>query len=379
MVTDDKTHLSALIGSIYDAVLEPALWTGVVERAGKFVGGVGASIFRQDSVRKIGNSYYHSGIDPRFERLYFEKYIKFDPLSAAYLTLKVGDVSSSSIIIPPAEFFETRFYREWARPQGLVDNVFAILERSPTSIAAFIVFRHERDGLADDDARQLLGLIAPHLRRAVLIGKVIDLRTIEAATFADTLDGLNAGIFLVDATGLIVHANVAGHGILAVGDILRSFAGRLVAHDQQVDEVLQDAFKATEHGDGAIGTKGIAVPLIARDGERHVAHILPLTSGARRRAELAITATAALFVQKAALETPSRPEAIAKAYKLTPTELRVLLTLVEVGGGPEVAEVLGIADGTVKTHLSHLFQKTGVKHQVDLVRLVAGFSSPIVG
>ena len=379
MVTDDKTHLSALIGSIYDAVLEPALWTGVVERAGKFVGGVGASIFRQDSVRKIGNSYYHSGIDPRFERLYFEKYIKFDPLSAAYLTLKVGDVSSSSIIIPPAEFFETRFYREWARPQGLVDNVFAILERSPTSIAAFIVFRHERDGLADDDARQLLGLIAPHLRRAVLIGKVIDLRTIEAATFADTLDGLNAGIFLVDATGRIVHANAAGHGILAVGDILRSFAGRLVAHDQQVDEVLQDAFKATEHGDGAIGTKGIAVPLIARDGERHVAHILPLTSGARRRAELAITATAALFVQKAALEIPSRPEAIAKAYKLTPTELRVLLTLVEVGGGPEVAEVLGIADGTVKTHLSHLFQKTGVKHQVDLVRLVAGFSSPIVG
>ena len=379
MVTDDKAHLSALIGSIYDAVLEPALWTGVVERAGKFVGGVGASIFRQDSVRKIGNSYYHSGIDPRFERLYFEKYIKFDPLSAAYLTLKVGDVSSSSIIIPPAEFFETRFYREWARPQGLVDNVFAILERSPTSIAAFIVFRHERDGLADDDARQLLGLIAPHLRRAVLIGKVIDLRTIEAATFADTLDGLNAGIFLVDATGRIVHANAAGHGILAVGDILRSFAGRLVAHDQQVDEVLQDAFKATEHGDGAIGTKGIAVPLIARDGERHVAHILPLTSGARRRAELAIAATAAVFVQKAALEIPSRPEAIAKAYKLTPTELRVLLTLVEVGGGPEVAEVLGIADGTVKTHLSHLFQKTGVKHQVDLVRLVAGFSSPIVG
>jgi len=379
VVTDDKAHLSALIGSIYDAVLEPALWTGVVERTGKFVGGVGASIFRQDSVRKTGNSYYHSGIDPRFERLYFEKYIKFDPLSAAYLTLKVGDVSSSSIIIPPAEFFETRFYREWARPQGLVDNVFAILERSPTSIAAFIVFRHERDGLADDDARQLLGLIAPHLRRAVLIGKVIDLRTIEAATFADTLDGLNAGIFLVDATGRIVHANAAGHGILAVGDILRSFAGRLVAHDQQVDEVLRDAFKATEHGDAAIGTKGIAVPLIARDGERHVAHILPLTSGARRRAELAIAATAALFVQKAALEIPSRPEAIAKAYKLTPTELRVLLTLVEVGGGPEVAEALGIADGTVKTHLSHLFQKTGVKHQVDLVRLVAGFSSPIVG
>jgi DNA-binding CsgD family transcriptional regulator len=378
MVRDDKAQLSALIGDIYDTVLEPALWSRVVERAGRFVGGAGASIFRQDSVRKTGNSYYHFGIDPHLERLYFEKYIKFDPLNAAYLTLNVGDVSSSSNIIPPAEFFETRFYREWARPQGLVDNVFAILERSPTSIAAFIVFRHERDGLADDAARQLLGLISPHLRRAVLIGKMIDLRMIEVATFADTLDHLSAGIFLVDATGRIVHANAAGHGILADCDMLRSSAGRLVARDRQVDEVLHDAFKAAEHGDAAIGTKGIAVPLIARDGERHVAHILPLTSGARRRTDLAITATAALFVHKAVLERPSRPEAIAQAYKLTPTELRVLLTLVEVGGGPEVAEALGIADGTVKTHLSHLFQKTGVKHQVDLVTLVAGFSSPLL-
>jgi DNA-binding CsgD family transcriptional regulator len=378
MAIDDQAQLSALIGSIYDTVLMPTLWTGVVERASRFVGGVGASIFRQDSVRKIGNSYYHFGIDPHFERLYFEKYIKFDPLSAAYLTLNVGDVSSSSSIIPPAEFFETRFYREWAHPQGLVDNVFAVLERSPTSIAAFIVFRHERDGLADDAARQLLGLIAPHLRRAVLIGKVVDLRTIEAATFADTLDGLSAGIFLVDATGRIVHANVAGHGILAVGNIFRSSAGRLVARDQQVDEVLHDAYRAAENGDAAIGTKGIAVSLIARDGERHVAHILPLTSGARRRADLAITATAALFVHKAALEKPSRPEAIAKTYKLTPTELRVLLTLVEVGGGPGVAEALGISDGTVKTHLGHLFQKTGVHHQADLVKLVAGFSSPLL-
>ena len=68
---------------------------------------------------------------------------------------------------------------------------------------------------------------------------------------------------------------------------------------------------------------------------------------------------------------------IAKAYKLTPTELRVLLAIVEVGGGPEVAEALGIADGTVKSHLSRLFEKTGARRQADLVKLVAGFSTPL--
>jgi PAS domain-containing protein len=35
----------------------------------------------------------------------------------------------------------------------------------------------------------------------------------QAATLADTLDGLGAGLFLVDATGRIVHANLSGHAM----------------------------------------------------------------------------------------------------------------------------------------------------------------------
>jgi DNA-binding CsgD family transcriptional regulator len=291
----------------------------------------------------------------------------------------VGDVMSNSNVVDRAEFAESRFYQEWARPQGWVDNVFAALERSPTSIAAFVVFCHERDGIADDDTRWRLRLLAPHLRRAVLIGKVIDLKVIEAATFADALDGLSAGMFLVDASARLVHANTAGHAILAAADFLRLTGDRLAAGDPEIDRVLRDVLTAAGNGDAAVGIKGIALPLSARDGERHVAHVLPLTSGARRSAGVATSAAAALFVHKAALDIPSPPEAIARAYKLTPTELRVLLAIVEIGGAPEVAEALGIGDATVRTHLGRLFEKTGAKRQVDLVKLVAGFSSPLHG
>ena len=63
----------------------------------------------------------------------------------------------------------------------------------------------------------------------------------------------------------------------------------------------------------------IDVPLMAREGARYIAHVLPLTSGARRRAGTSYAAVAALFVHKAALQAPSPPEAIAKTYKLTPS------------------------------------------------------------
>src|SRR5262249_1503077 len=142
--------------------------------------------------------------------------------------------------------------------------------------------------------------------------------------------------------------------------------------------ILADTLATAGNGDAAIGIKGIALPLTASDGERYVCHVLPLTSGARRRAGKNYAAVAALFVHKAALGTPSMPEVFAKAYKLTPTELRVLLGVVDVGGVPEVAAALGVSTETVKTHLGRLYQKTGTGRQVDLVKLVASFTHPLI-
>jgi DNA-binding CsgD family transcriptional regulator len=208
---------------------------------------------------------------------------------------------------------------------------------------------------------------------------VIDLKTAEAATFADAADAVGAGMFFVDASARIVHANASGHVMLTQGSLLRVVDGRLVPIDASAEPALNEVYAMAERGDAAVGVKGIAVPLTALDGERHVAHVLPLTSGARRRAGASYAAAAALFVQKAALDTPSPQEVIGKLYKLTPSELRVLLAIMQVGGTPEVAETLGISEATVKTHLHRVFSKTGTKRQSDLVKLVAGYASPLVG
>jgi DNA-binding CsgD family transcriptional regulator len=282
-------------------------------------------------------------------------------------------------IIPYGEFLQTRAYLEWGRPQGFVDVLNVTLDKTATSAAMFCVFRHERDGVVDDEMRRRMRLIVPHLRRSVLIGKTIDLRTAEAATLADALDGLTAGMFLVDGGGRIVHANAAGHTMLAARDVLRVAGGTFTVIDGAADHALREAFEAAARGDAAIATGGIAVPMTGHSGERHVAHVLPLTSGARRRAGVSYAAVAAVFVHKAALDTPSPPEIIAKTFRLTPTELRVLLGIVEVGGVPETAEALGIAETTVKTHLSRLFAKTGASRQADLVKLVAGYANPLLG
>lgn len=197
----------------------------------------------------------------------------------------------------------------------------------------------------------------------------------EGATFADALDGLGAGLFLVDATGRIVHANASGHAMLHDRCVLRDVGGRLTACETRAATALKQALTMAAGSDAAVSAGPTAVPLRTRDGKHYVAHVLPLASGARRRAG---HAAAALFVHKAALASPSQPDAIARLYNLTPGELRVLLAIVDVGGVPETAQALGVTEATVKTHLHRVFGKTGACRQADLVKLIAGFSSPLV-
>ncbi len=372
----DETLLP-LIGGIYDCVLNPESWNAVLPRIGAFVGGSGGGLFAHHPSRRSASIYYQFGTDPSYRQLYLEKYMTLDPMFGTYFVLDIGDVFSSSTIMPHAEFLQSRFYKEWVRPQGWYDNICVYLDRSSEGHAALVVFRNEREGIADEPARKRLRLLVPHLRRAVLIGNLIDFKTAQAATFADALDGLSAGTLFVDSSGRITHANAAAQALLAAGDVLRGSHGRLVATDPETNQALCDILLAAGSGDGAIGVKGVAVPLLARSGERYVAHVLPLSSGARRSAGYA--AAAALFVQKAALATHSPPEVIAKTYRLTPMEVRILLAIVEVGGGPQVAETLGIGEGTVKTHLKRLYEKTGARRQADLVKLFAGYTSPLAG
>src|SRR5262245_26305512 len=192
---DDQ--LSDLIGQIYDAALDSALWSEVLGEIRRFVGGHAAALYWKDAAEKNGGVYHDDGgIDPHYRQLYFDKYVKIDPTTTGHFFSEIEVPTATADLMPYDEFSDTRFYKEWAQPQGLVDCVNAVLEKSATSVAMVGVFRHQRDGMIDDDARQRMRLVVPHIRRAVLIGRTIDIKAADAATFADTFDGIAAGMFL---------------------------------------------------------------------------------------------------------------------------------------------------------------------------------------
>ncbi len=173
-VVENEAGLSALVADIYDTVFEPAAWPIVLEKICAFVGGCAANVFSQDSLYNVAQVHYSWGDNPDYVRLYLEKYVTMNPFFPAIAFGEVGRVSMQSEIIPFDEFYETRFYREWVQPQGYVDCLYCLLEKSETGCAMITIRRDAQNGFVDDEAQRRLGLIIPHLRRAIVINRALE-------------------------------------------------------------------------------------------------------------------------------------------------------------------------------------------------------------
>ena len=370
----DPAALSHLVSAIYDASLDPDLWPQIVERTSCFVGGFSACISIQGQVAELSGVHAFGDIPDQFYgRLYAETYHRLDPRD--WSLLNVGAVKGNAAFLPLQDFYQTRFYREWMQPQGIGDNPICVLDRTDAGSAAFGVFVTASEGDENERVVERMRLITPHLRRAVLITRSMQLRKAEATALADTLDGLAAAVILLDGDRRVVHANASGQSLLAQRSPLHAVNSKITANCAEDQRSLNECLAAAGKG-CAVGGETIAVK--GRENKRYLIHVLPLTSSARKRAGNMFRAVAAVFVHEITPPAPSGARLIAEQYKLTPGEVRVLLAIVDCGGIRETAEALGIAETTVKTHLQRVFSKTDCSRQAELVKLIASFSSPLI-
>jgi hypothetical protein len=112
----DLIAVSDLIGDIYDAALDPALWPLVLERIVQYFKAAAAVLYVQDIHLREGQFYFSYGDDPYFTRLYLEKYARINPLAPHFLVTNVGDVFRAGELIPYEELKETQFFKEWLQP-----------------------------------------------------------------------------------------------------------------------------------------------------------------------------------------------------------------------------------------------------------------------
>jgi DNA-binding CsgD family transcriptional regulator len=372
LVIAESAELSIVIGCIYDAAIDPTLWRLALQNACEFIGGHSAVLFWHDAATERSEALHLYNADPHYNALYFEKYLPLNPLFPAATFMEAGVVHTSNEVVPQAELVETRFYKEWIEPQGIVDAIAVNLEKGPTRASLLNIRMDASYGMADEEALRRTRLLVPHFQRAVAIGRLFDQGKSTETVLTKTLDHVEAGVFLVGVDGSSVFANEEAKGMLADGTLVRAKGDSLVATVPEANRMLRDIFIAAEKGDASVGVDGVAIPLSASSRDRWFAHVLPLTSGNRQQTGAMYSAVAAVFIRKRALDKAPPLEALARRYKLTASEIRVLDAVLKVSNVKAMSELLGVSQATVKTHLHNLFRKTATSRQSDLVKLMAG-------
>jgi DNA-binding CsgD family transcriptional regulator len=358
-------ELASLIGDIYDAALHPSAWPAALAGVNAFVGGQASGIYSKDTIRKTGVTHHYIGADPYYIQLYAESHAQFDPVSV--LPPK-GQVTTIPDLVSYDEYRRGPFYHEWLRPQGFADAVNVVLASSGLLRATLLTVLPGRARMVDADMRRRVELLVPHLERALSIQDSIKEQQQKADALSGTLDGFDAAVFLLNDEGGVVHANETGKSMLRQARILRLSGGLLSGCDADDTRTVQKLLAAED------GAHAVLVAH-ASDGDHHyVLQRLELET----RAAVASKAVAAILVREARVTRGLPTQLIGRAFNLTPTVLRVLLAIVDLGGVPEAATALGVAETTVKTHLHRIFSKTGTSRQTHLVKLAAGFLTPLL-
>jgi len=372
-------RVSDLIGLIYDCTIEPDRWPETMHEICEDLGCFLCAIYRVDleSSKVAFLRQWNGELDklallerhgPDAAEIYqMSQVVRGQPIDEPLVLTRH---------LAREIWVQTRYYTEWAKPRGVCDSIQTMVLREPRRIGIFAANRHESVGPISDREVAILRFLAPHIRRAVTIGDLMDLKKIEVQTLGSTLDHLASGVIVVGDGNRILHANDAARRMFAAGGPIRSLQGRLVVRVTRAGVQLTNAIDLARRDESGIGAIGISVPLADESGEPAVAHVLPLARG-NLRTRLMPQATAAIFVTRAEQASASDIDAVTATFGLTPAETRVVRQLLLGMTLVEAAAALGIAESTAKTHLSRIFSKTGVARQADLVALVHRLLPPV--
>jgi DNA-binding CsgD family transcriptional regulator/PAS domain-containing protein len=368
-------RMSDLIGMIYDCAIEPDRWPRTIAEICATIGCLSGMILLVDLRRSQHRLAYAWGMAANWERRFLDYSDKLTGFYARAFSRDIcvdGEPLVLSSVVSGA--YARSVYAQLTDPEGITEAIQTVVLRQAGRLAVFGANRHENSGKLSEDERTIMRLLVPHIRRAVAISDLLDVKRIEVSTLAATLDSFNAGILVVGDRSHILHANRAARDMMSKRQPIAAVNGALSVRDAQAGAEIANAIELARSDEAAIGTNGIGVPL--RSEAAAVAHVLPLARG-ELRTRLAPQAAAAVFITQPE-DAPSLDiGALAANYGLTPAETRMLEC---VAGGAtlgEAAERLDISANTAKTHLAHIFSKTGVTRQADLIALVNRMVPPV--
>jgi DNA-binding CsgD family transcriptional regulator/PAS domain-containing protein len=364
---DQALQVTKLVEFISDAAVDSAFWpralNALADATGAHVAALGSHDVRTNAWANIAPRQ-----DPEYMRLYYDHWAQRNPLRQMWQPDPRHGVITPDMMMPRDEYSRTPFFQEWVMPQQ-IEAAMASKTLLDDGISTVLrLWRPWRVGDFRQREIKLFATLIPHLRRAVQLQHRMAVLEMQRASSAMAFDRLRDGVLLIDSRYGILFANRAAEQLLGEADGLRREADGIAGSTPTATAMLRNLIGGDSgnptHGAG--GRCGLA----RREGRAPLAVlVVPL------RTEVSWIAlrrpAAVLFVTDPDHDRRSQVEALHRRFGLTRAEIRFVVEITKGDGLQATADRLRISLPTARTHLRHIFEKTGTQRQAELVALMS--------
>ena len=168
---------SKVVEAIYDCALDRNRWQNAISLISDLLQSQRCALAVHNHVDHRNELVFQLGIEnDDYWRQHEETYSRLNPLFVPMLMQPVGAVATRAMVVNDDEVFESRFYKEWAKPQGLHDVVGVKVLHTEQRQGFFTADRFVSQPRYGEREVRLLTLLSPHVCRAVAISDVLNLK-----------------------------------------------------------------------------------------------------------------------------------------------------------------------------------------------------------
>ena len=375
-----------LISNIYDLPLDPEKWSPVLDEFSSIMGGGVAGVAAYDPIyidhhlNKTTSNY-----TPELLTTVSDNFNAKNGYKSAFAKMatnpKRGFIDDLEMLdLDSVEKYGERPFVKW-----LLENLGVFrgsasclnLHKAWTDIL-FIMYPYGREPMSHRES--IIGeLFLDHFAKTVEIGRSFTVLKNRFNSVFSSLDRMHIGVFLLSATGSVVHHNIEASRILDAGDgISLSRGGYLYPVDENSREIMKDAIsKAAATAQARHNCAETILSLARTSGHSpYLVEISPLRDNDEIESQFSGCLVFIIDPDKADIVST---EGMGTLYNLTGAESEICKMLAEGLETEEIADSRNVTRETVRNTVKQILQKTGTCNRTQLVRLALRVNLPIDG
>lgn len=307
---------------------------------------------------------------PEFELEGARRYFSLDP----FVGLPEGEVVSINEFIGKERYLSSAFYQKYVSRYAIEDILgIDLLARSGFQLRMRACCPEGRGGFSEQD-RQWLGYFVPHLRAALNLYERLEIQKGEENIYDSAVEQLSIGSIMLDSAGKVIRSNQIARRLLDEQDGIRLLNNRLVFDDGCLDRGFRDFLR----GRDAQASSRVSFLQAERTSGKPPLCIMTRRLAPQRHMPIGSCPAYAVFITAPEQQASFTGDAVARVMHLTPMEAEIVASLANGLSLPQIAEVFGISQNTVRAHLRSVFSKVGVSRQSQLVQRVRTSVSGLV-